>query len=113
MVDLELMEELTAETFFQRVAEVESGICMLFKPTCPYCEVMAKAVRRFSTMAPEATLLALNTAEHKSVAAQYPGLLLPAVLVIKNGVVVSKRTGVLRPRHLHALYLMMEFDSLT
>lgn len=112
MVDLEQLEELTAETFFQCVRQVESGICLLFKPTCPHCEVMAKVIRRFSTMAPEATLLALNTSEHKSIAQHYRIDRLPAVMVIKHGVVVSKRSGLLKPRHLHALYLMIEFDSL-
>lgn len=102
------MELLSAENFSERIAAVESGVCLLFKPSCPFCVAMQAVIQKFRVMAPEAEIFGVNAANNKALIERYKVERMPTVLIIRGGIVVSKRSGLMKPKHLNGLYLMMD-----
>lgn len=102
------MELLTAETFTERVSTVESGVCLMYKPSCPFCVAMETVIKKFQGMAPGAEIFGVNVAKNKGLAERFKVERLPTVLIIRGGVVVSKRSGIMKAKHLNGLYLMMD-----
>lgn len=102
------MEHLDTNTFFDHIAGMESGICFVFKMNCPHCVTMRKVLEKVHVLEPDAELCDLDGEGHRSIMDAIGVERVPTMCIVKHGKIVSKRIGLLNPRELRALYLMME-----
>lgn len=101
------MESLNNDTFAERIARVESGICFVFKMNCPHCLTMRKVLEKFQTLEPDAEVFDLNAEENRATTDAIGVERVPTMCILRNGKISSRRVGLMNPRDLRALYLMM------
>lgn len=102
------MEHLNNDTFEDRIARVKAGICFVYKMNCPHCLTMRKVLEEVQTLEPDAEYFDLDAEQNRYTADSIDVEKVPTMCIVKHGEIVSRRSGLLKPRDLRALYLMME-----
>lgn len=95
---------LTEETFGGYVQEND---CMVtfFKSKCPNCKVLLKVMEKVKAKQPDIIMAAISSEEDEAVAKELDVSRVPTVIVYKGGEAKVRKTGIMKPPELEALYL--------
>lgn len=99
-----MFETVTDSTYGERFASVEGGICIFYKKLCPHCKNMEKVMQKFQAVEPDVALLGIDVEENPAAAVACDAQRVPTLLIIKNGKMAAKKTGLMNPRELQAFY---------
>ena len=86
---------------------VKSNDCavVFFKSKCPNCKVLLKVMEKVKAAAPAITMACISSEEEENVAKELDISRVPTVLIYKDGVEKVRKTGILKPVELEALYI--------
>lgn len=95
---------LTEETY---ESYVQKNDCMVtfFKSKCPNCKVLLKVMEKVKARQPDIALAAISSEDDETVAKGLDISRVPTVLVYKAGEAKVRKTGIMKPQELEALYL--------
>lgn len=94
---------LTEESFNNFVKENEC-IVTFFKSKCPNCKVLLKVMEKVKAKQPDITMAAISSEEDAGVAERLDVSRVPTVLVYKGGEIKVRKTGIMKPVEIEALY---------
>lgn len=97
-------KELTQTSFEDTIPGTNDGIVIFYKELCPHCKNMEKVLAKFSQKRPEVLIMRINIEENASIAKSTGVERPPTLLIIKQGSIVSKKTGLMNPKELMATY---------
>ncbi len=87
---------------FDAYIAANDGLVFFHKKLCPNCRVLAKVLDKCRGQLPGLTLAAVDTEEQPALATRLEALRVPTVLLVKNGRVVARKTGVASPTEMIA-----------
>ncbi len=99
-----MITELTDATYSQAFAETEGGVCIFFKELCPHCKNMEKVMEKFAALEPGARLFRIDVEKNAAAAADQEAARAPTICILRDGAVVARKTGLMNPKELRALY---------
>ncbi len=99
-----MIKEITQADYKEAIAATPAGVCIVFKELCPHCKNMEKVLEKFGQLQPAAVLLGLDIQKNPEAAADLGAERAPTLCIIKNGAVTQKKTGLMNPKELLALY---------
>ncbi|MHC1713241.1 MAG: thioredoxin family protein [Solidesulfovibrio sp.] len=99
-----MIRQLTDTDFQAKIAETKAGVCLFFKELCPHCKNMEKVLEKFATLLPGVDLLGLDLEKNPAAAAALDVSRVPTILVVKDGVVTTQKTGLMNPKEMLAFY---------
>ena len=99
-----MIKEITQDDYKEAIAATPAGVLIVFKELCPHCKNMEKVMEKFSALQAGVTLLGLDIQKNPEAAAALGAERAPTLCVIKNGAVAQKKTGLMNPKELLALY---------
>ncbi len=99
-----MLQEMTQADYRDVLAATQAGVCIVFKDLCPHCANMEKVLEKFGRLQPGAVLLGLDIQKNPDAAAALGAERAPTLLIIRNGAIIRKKTGLLNPKELLALY---------
>ena len=95
--------ELSAADFDAKTAN-QTGLLLFYKKICPYCKTMEGVIDKFARAHPGALLFMVDFEEQQALSNRFQVERAPTVFVLKNGQVGNKKSGLMNPRELAALY---------
>ena len=99
-----MIKEISQNDYKEEIAATQAGVLIVFKELCPHCKNMEKVMEKFAALQPGVTLLGLDIQKNPDAAAALEAERAPTLFVIKNGAVAQKKTGLMNPKELLALY---------
>lgn len=91
--------------FEQHLADTVAGIILFHKKLCPHCLNMKKVIDKFSAAYDgEVSVMYIDSEENEKAMQALEVERVPTLLIIKQGKVGGKKTGLMNPRELKALY---------
>lgn len=94
---------LNEETYEGYVSETDCMV-IFFKSKCPNCKVLLKVMEKVKARQPDISMAAISSEDDEAVATEQDISRVPTVLVYKGGKAMARRTGVMKPPELEALY---------
>ena len=95
--------ELSEADFNDKTAD-RTGILLFYKKICPYCKTMEGVIDKFARAHPEALLFTVDFEEEQALSDRFRVERAPTVFILKKGRVSSRKSGLMNPRELAALY---------
>lgn len=95
--------ELT-ETDFDETTSGKSGVLLFYKELCPFCKSMEAVLDKFSKANPEVPLFRADFEKQPALATRFEVERAPTLFILKDGQAAEKKTGVMNPKELAALY---------
>ena len=95
---------LSEQSFDDFVKRTDCAV-VFFKSKCPNCKVLLKVMEKVKVAAPAITMACISSEEEESVAKGLDISRVPTVLIYKGGVEKARKTGILKPAELEALYI--------
>lgn len=99
-----MIKEITQDNYKEAITTTPAGVLLVFKELCPHCKNMEKVMEKFAALQPDVTLLGLDIQKNSEAARDLEAERAPTLFVIKNGAVAQKKTGLMNPKELLALY---------
>ncbi len=99
-----MFTELTDATYKSTIAATQAGVLICFKKLCPHCKNMEKVLEKFSAAQPGITLFSLDSEENPIAMQDLGSERAPTIFVIKGGVAVAKKAGLMNPREMATWY---------
>ena len=94
---------ITLENFDEVINQQEQPVLVDFwAPWCPPCKAFGPVIQEFANEHPEAVVAKLNIVDSPELAQRFGIRSIPAILVFKNGEVVSQTSGVVSKSELTA-----------
>ena len=91
--------------FEQHLAGTAAGIILFHKKLCPHCLNMKKVIDKFTAAYKgEVAVMHIDSEENEKAMQALEVERVPTLLVIKQGKVSAKKTGLMNPKELKALY---------
>ncbi len=89
----------------EHLSETAAGIILFHKKQCPHCLNMEKVIDKFSAAySEEVSVMYIDSEDNEKAMKALEVERVPTLLVIKQGKVSAKKTGLMNPRELKALY---------
>jgi thioredoxin 1 len=95
--------ELNEEDFNSKTAD-QNGVLLFYKKICPFCKTMEGVIDKFAKANPEAVLFSVDFEEQKALTDRFQVERAPTLFILKDGQVANKKSGLMNPRELAALY---------
>jgi len=95
--------ELTETDFDDRTAQ-QSGVVLFYKANCPFCKTLEAVLDKFARANPEVPLFRADFERYESLSKRFEVVRAPTLLLLKGGQVAVRKTGLMNPRELTALY---------
>lgn len=95
--------ELT-DTDFEEKIEGKSGVFLFYKELCPFCKALEAVMDKFAKANPDVPLFRADFEKQTALSTRFEVERAPTLFILKNGGVVEKKTGVMNPKELSALY---------
>jgi thioredoxin 1 len=99
-----MLQQLTESDCQTTLAATKAGLCIVFKELCPHCKNMEKVLEKFALLQPGVPLFGLDIEKNPAAAAVLEAERPPTILVIKNGTVTGRKTGLMNPKEMLAFY---------
>ncbi len=99
-----MIQEIAQDDYKEAIAATQAGVLIVFKELCPHCKNMEKVMEKFAALQPGVALLGLDIQKNPEAAKDLEAERAPTLFVIKNGAVAQKKTGLMNPKELLALY---------
>lgn len=93
-----------SEHSFDDFVKNNDCVVVFFKSKCPNCKVLLKVMEKVKAATPTITMACVSSEEEESVAKEFDISRVPTVLIYKDGMEKARRTGILKPVELEALY---------
>ena len=81
-----------------------TGILLAHKPACPHCRNMKVVIEKFVKANGSVDILELDTTASPAAAKSLEIERVPTLLIIKDGEIRQRKTGLMNPRELAELY---------
>ncbi len=95
---------VTLENFEKEVLKAEKTVVLDFWATwCGPCRMFTPIIEKFSADHSDVVVGKVNVDEQSELASQYNIMSIPTLVVIKNGEVVKKATGVISQEEIEAM----------
>ena len=89
----------------KHLSATAAGIILFHKKLCPHCLNMKKVIDKFSAaFNGEVAVMYIDSEENEKAMQALEVERVPTILVIKQGKVSAKKTGLMNPKELKALY---------
>lgn len=95
---------LEDETFWDHV-QTNDCLVVFHKTKCPNCKVLLKVMDKCKLSHPEIEMACINSEENERVLKKLEVTRVPSILVYKQGEMLAKKSGIMKPVELAALYL--------
>lgn len=95
---------LQEDTYAEHV-KANDCLVVFHKSKCPNCKVLLKVMEKCKLSHPEIEMACINSEENREILTQLEVTRVPSTLVYKNGALLAKKPGVMKPVELAALYL--------
>lgn len=99
-----MLTVLTDADFETALTAADAGVLLFFKKLCPHCKNMEKVLEKFAMLQPTVGLFGIDVEENPSAAATYNAERAPTLVILKKGVSVGQKTGLMNPKELVAFY---------
>ena len=97
--------DLSDADYAEHIAATEGGIVLFHKKLCPHCLNMKKVIEKFIANGNETLpVMYIDSEENPGAMGDLSVERVPALLIIKNGVVAAKHVGLMNPKRLAAMY---------
>jgi len=93
------------EQNFEDYVENTDCLVVFHKPRCPNCKVLLKVMEKCRVKHPEIQMACIDSEENKSVVEQLEVSRVPSILIYKEGALVVRKSGIMKPAELAELYL--------
>lgn len=94
---------LNQETFGDFV-KINNCAVVFFKSKCPNCKVLLKVMEKCKAVRPKITMACISSEADELVAKELDISRVPTVLIYKGGELKARKTGIMKPIELEALY---------
>lgn len=96
--------QVSGSTYAEAIAAAEQGVLLCSKKLCPHCKNMEKVMEKFSAQREGVSLFKLDSEEEPEAMAALGAERVPTIMIIKGGKVLGKKSGLMNPRELAALF---------
>ena len=97
--------ELNDTNFEEFIKETQGGLLLFYKKLCPHCLNMKKVIEKVAnTQGLDTSIMFIDSEQNSKSMGILNVELVPTILIIKQGKVKTKKTGLMNPRELTALY---------
>jgi thioredoxin 1 len=96
--------ELNDTNYEMELSRVDQGILLFHKKLCPHCLNMRKVIEKFMTNNASVIDLFIDSEDNPGAMKMMDIERVPTLLIIKEGIVVARKTGLINPRELGDLY---------
>lgn len=98
-------KDLTDTDVDQNISSTSSGVVLFHKKLCPHCLNMKKVIDKFtSSQGNNVDVFFIDSEENPNAMQSLEVERVPTLLIIKNGKICARKTGLMNPRELKALY---------
>ena len=95
---------VTNADYATKIAEIKDGILLCHKKLCPHCKNMEKVLTKFADGRSGITFYSLDSEENPEAMQGLGVERVPTILVIRNGAVKTKTSGLMNPREFANVY---------
>lgn len=95
---------LQEETFGGYV-KTNDCLVVFHKPKCPICKVLLKVMEKCKLNYPEIQMACINSEENEIIIEHLEVSRVPSILVYKQGELLVRKSGIMKPAELAELYL--------
>lgn len=95
---------LNDSTYAASISASNAGAVLFYKKLCPHCKNMEKVLDKFVMLKPGVELFNMDVEESPEAAQAFDALRAPTILVVKNGKVTGKKTGLMNPKEMLAFF---------
>ncbi len=95
--------EATDADYTEKMADV-NGLMLFYKKICPHCKALKKVIDKFSVTHPETTIIQIDSEANPRAMTDLDIGRVPTLLVLKDGEIKVRKTGLINPRQMTALY---------
>lgn len=95
---------LTDSTYAASISASTAGAVLFYKKLCPHCKNMEKVLDKFVLLKPGVELFSMDVEENLEAAQAFDAQRAPTILVVKNGKVTGKKTGLMNPKEMLAFF---------
>ncbi len=92
------------ENNFDEITGGKSGVLLFYKELCPFCKALEAVLNKFAKANPEVPLFRADFEKQPALATRFEVERAPTLFILKDGETALKKTGVMNPRELTALY---------
>jgi thioredoxin 1 len=96
--------ELSDMTFEDNIAATQGGIILFYKKLCPHCKNMEKVLEKFAAKSAKTGIMTIDSETCPVAMAAFGVERVPTLVIIKNGLMAEKKTGLMNVKELLALY---------
>lgn len=97
------MTVLSTDTFASYTA-TNDCLVLFYKSHCPHCKVMMKVLGKNQQTNPEINIVGVDTEQYPTLLETVEVSKVPTVLIYKDGRLVARKSGIMNPAELSALY---------
>lgn len=95
---------LSNEDYAQKIESSEQAVLLCHKKLCPHCKNMHAVLGKFGQNMPGIVFYTLDNEENAEPLKTLGVERVPTILVIKNGKVAAKTSGLMNPREFAVFY---------
>ena len=96
--------ELNDTNFEIETAKITQGILLFYKKTCPHCLNMRRVIEKFKAKTSGVIDIFVDCEDNPIAMKMMEVEQVPTLLIIKNGISVASKTGLMNPRELDDMY---------